>query len=543
MRAGFVHGIRFRLFLAALVLLAIPALAAQFISRMEAFLRASQEQGIAVTARAVAAALSDRPALFPKGGAVPGDPEDEERRRIVGLFAAADPEAAASLGTAYAPSEEIERFLGIMGRRASRLWVVDTGSRVRGLSGTLREAPARPGPSRSTLASWLKPVVSLVVSSPRVPAGDESKPARSQIDRALIGVSSTVWRGTRDREVAILSAAQPVFVGDDIVGAVVVEETTASILLLRQSALENLVALTLVVCLAVFAFLLLFASRLATRIRRLHADAEAAIDAQGRIRGSITPTGAKDEIGDLERTMAGVLARLRGYNAYLEQMAGRLSHELRTPVAVVRSSLDNLRSQAPGGEARVYLDRADTGVERLSRLISRLSEGTRLEKMLESAEEERFDLAAVVRGCVEGYRGAYPGRAFDLELPASPVIMEGVPDALAQLLDKLVENALDFAPAGTAIRVALRADGRRALLGVSNQGPPVPAALLPRLFDAMVSARDQGPGREGHLGLGLAIVRLVAGHHGGTARAVNLPEGRGVLFEVELPVPGPRHPA
>ena len=248
MRASFVHGIRFRLLVASLVLLAIPLLAAQFISRLEAFLRSAQEQDIAVTARAVASALSDRPALFPPAGGGPGDPEDEERRRIVGLFAAADPVAAASLGRAYAPSEEIERFLEIMGRRASRLWVVDTRSRVRGLSGSLREPPLAKGEApRAGVASWLKPVVSLVVSAPQVPAGDESKPVRAQIDRALIGMSSTYWRGTRDREVAIVSAAQPVFVGDDIVGAVVVEETTAPILLLRQSALENLISLTLAV--------------------------------------------------------------------------------------------------------------------------------------------------------------------------------------------------------------------------------------------------------------------------------------------------------
>ncbi len=536
MRAAFVHGIRFRLFLASLVLLAIPVLAAQFISRMESFLRASQEQGIAVTARAVASALSDRPALFPPRGAVAADPEDEERRRIVGLFAAADPEAAASLGAAYAPSEEIERFLDIMGRRASRLWVVDTRSRVRGLSGTLREPPPdRAAQAKPSVAPWLKPVVALVVSSPKVPAGDESKPVRSQIDRALIGVSSTYWRGTKDREVAILSAAQPVFVGDDIVGAVVVEETTASILLLRQSALESLISLTLAVCLAAFAILLFFASRLATRIRRLHAQADAAIDAQGRIRGGIAPTGAKDEIGDLERTIATVLERLRDYNAYLEQMASRLSHELRTPVAVVRSSLDNLRSQSPEGEARVYLDRANEGVERLSRLISRLSEGTRLEKMLESAEREPFDLGTVVRGCVEGYRSAYPGRAFDCEVPAAPVRLRGVPDAFAQLLDKLVENALDFATADSAIRVSVRSDGRFARLSVANDGPPIPPAVAPRLFDSMVSAREEGQGRGGHLGLGLAIVRLVAQFHGGTARAVNLPGGKGVVFEVEVP--------
>jgi two-component system, OmpR family, sensor histidine kinase ChvG len=135
---------------------------------------------------------------------------------------------------------------------------------------------------------------------------------------------------------------------------------------------------------------------------------------------------------------------------------------------------------------------------------------------------------------VEGYRGAYPGREFATDIPAQPVPMTGVPDAIAQLLDKLAENALDFAPPGSAIRVALSAEPRVARLAVANDGPPIPAEVLPRLFDAMVSARSEGQGRGGHLGLGLAIVRLVAAHHGGRARAVNLPDGRGVLFEVEL---------
>jgi two-component system, OmpR family, sensor histidine kinase ChvG len=527
MRANFIHGIRFRLVMAALVLLALPWLAAQFISRMETFLRDAQEQAIGATARAVASALSDRPALFSAPGD-PGDREGEERRRIVALFAAADPNAAASLGNAYVPSEEIERFLAIMGRRSSRVWVVDTRSRVRGLSGALSEDAAK---ARS-LTSWLKPVAALFVPPPRVPAGDESRPTRGQVDRALIGVSSTQWRGTRDRDVAILSAAQPVFVGDDIVGAVVVEETTGSIQLLKESALENLLAVTLAVVAAALAILLAFATRLASRIRRLHAEAEAAIDAQGRVRGTITPTNARDEIGDLTRTTAAVLARLKDYNAYLEAMAGRLSHELRTPVAVVRSSLDNLKAQdlAPG--TRIYVERAGEGVDRLARLISRLSEATRLERILESTERERFDLAAVVAACVEGYRAAYSPREFAYSPPAGPVWLHGVPDAFAQLLDKLVENAHDFAPPGTPIRVALTADAARATLAVENDGPPLPRQASAGLFDSMVSMRREGT----HLGLGLYIVRLVAEFHAGRVRALDLPRG-GVRFEVEVLLP------
>ena len=531
MRTGWFRGIRFQLLLVALVLLTLPWLAVQFIRSMETFLRRAQADEIGATARAVAAALSDRPAIFARGTA-PGDREAEDRRRIVALFAAADADAAASLGNAYVPSEEIEKLLAVMRRKSTRLWVIDQRSQVRGLFGSLREDAPR------ALGGWLKPVAALVVPPPRVEAGDESQPARGQVDRALIGMPSTQWRGTRDRDVAILSAAQPVFAGDDIVGAVVVEETTGSIQILKQSALENLLAVTLAVVGGALIVLLAFATRLTARIRRLHAEADAAIDPQGRVRGSISPSAARDEIGDLSRTMASVLTRLKDYNAYLEAMAGRLAHELRTPVAVVRSSLDNLKAHTLRAEERVYVERAGQGVERLSRLISRLSEATRLERLLESAERERFDLAAVVSGCVAGYRQAYRGRRFELVTPEAPVSIEGVPDAFAQLLDKLVENAHDFAPAGEAIRVFVQEAPRGAVLAVENDGPALAEPAKAQLFQSMMSMRGSDASteaREGaHLGLGLYIVRLVAEFHGGSVRAENLAAG-GVRFEVEVP--------
>lgn len=531
---SFLHGIRFRLLVVALALLALPLVAAQFIASMESFLRQSQAEQVADTARLVGSALSDRPELFDRAGAT-DDAEGEERRRIIALFAAADTAAVANLGTAYAPSEEIERLLNIMGRRSWRMWVIDTRSRVRGLSGSLPLLGYQP-----TLGGWLRPIASLVVPAPKVEAGDESRPVRGQIDKALIGVSSTHFRGTRDRDVAILSAAQPIFNGDDIVGAVIVEETTGAIQLLKQSALEKLLAVTLIVVGTALVVLLAFATRLAARIRRLHAEADAAIDAHGRVRRSIAPSKARDEIGDLSRSMAAVLERLREYNEYLEAMASRLSHELRTPVAVVRSSLDNLKAQPLPQEARVYVDRANEGVGRLARLISRLSEATRLEKMLEAAELERFDLAKVAAGCVAGYREAYAPRRFELATPGEPVWIHGSPDAFAQLMDKLVENADDFAPTGTPIRVAVSVAGRAARLSVENDGPPLPLATRARLFESMVTLREPERVREAgegaHLGLGLYIVRLVAEAHGGEVRAENLPAESGVRFEVRLPL-------
>src|SRR5205807_472859 len=125
-----------------------------------------------------------------------------------------------------------------------------------------------------------RPALFRSANDPADRAAEEREPARGQVERALIGVSSTQWRGTRDRDVAILSAAQPIFVGDDIVGAVVLEETTASIQLLKTSALENLLGVTLGVVAASLAILLAFSTRLVARIRKLHAETESAIDAQ-----------------------------------------------------------------------------------------------------------------------------------------------------------------------------------------------------------------------------------------------------------------------
>jgi two-component system sensor histidine kinase ChvG len=282
--------------------------------------------------------------------------------------------------------------------------------------------------------------------------------------------------------------------------------------------------------------LTLYASWLSTRIRRLRDEAEAAIDAQGRVRGMPAGSNAGDEIGDLSRSFGSALARLAQYARYQEAMPSRLSHELRTPIAVVRSSLDALRMQPLPDDARVYMERAQQGLDRLAHILTRMTEATRLEQSLVDAERERFDLARVVAGCVDGYRAAYPQRAIELSMPAGEVPFEGAPDLIAQMLDKLVANAIEFALPGTPIDVALERDVVSVRLTVRNEGPPLPAAMHAGLFDSMVSVRSEQSGDEPHLGLGLYIVRLIAEFHGGRATAANRADARGVIVSVALPL-------
>ncbi len=522
--------LRSKLALVALVLLVLPWAGYRYVREMERFLLAAQEQALAATARAVATALHDRPQLLAYRPADESELRRQAERELQRLAGGAaterEPPPAGDQGVT-----EIAAILKGVERASSRIWVVSRDYRVLALAGSLRRAePQAPGLLQQALG-WL-------VGAPgeefEAAIADEAVAAGREVAAALQGAAGTRTRNTPDGRALVVSAAHPIWVGNEIHGAVVVEETTSRIASLRSQALERLLIVTLAAFTLVAVVLLWFATRISNRIRRLSAEAEAAIDARGRVTRLLTASDAGDEIGDLSRGFTTMLSRLARYNAYLEGMAGRLSHELRTPIAVVRSSLENLHAARSDTEARTYLERAENGLARLSTILSRMSEASRLEQSLGAAPRETFDAAALVQSCVDGYRLAYAPRAFDLALPKTGAPLRGAPDLLAQMLDKLVENAADFATPGTPVRIALSREGERLLLRVENQGPPLPEAIGEALFDSMQSLRSGSADGVPHLGLGLYIARLIAEFHGGTLRAENLASGAGVAFEASL---------
>ncbi|MGH8705700.1 MAG: ATP-binding protein [Burkholderiales bacterium] len=523
--------LRAKLALVALVLLALPWAGWRYVREMERFLLAAQEEALAATARAVATALHERPQLLdyrPVSESELRREAERELRRLTGGATIIESEEPVRERGA---SGEIAAILKGVERSHSRLWVVSRDYRVLALAGSLKRAdPPPPSLAQRALGWLLAPPTEEFEDA----IAQDALAAGREIAAALQGAAGTRTRNTRDGRAVVVSAAHPIWVGDEVHGAVVVEETTNRIASLRSQALERLLVVTLVLFALVAAVLFWFATRISSRIRRLRDEAEAAIDARGRVARLLSASGAGDEIGDLSRSFTTVLSRLARYNAYLEAMAGRLSHELRTPIAVVRSSLENLHAARTPEETRTYVARAEEGLARLSTILARMTEASRLEQGLSVTARERFDAAAVVRGCVDGYRLAYAPREFELTLPSAPALAQGAPDLLAQLLDKLVENAADFAAPGTPVRVALAAEDGQLSLRVENEGPPLPDAIRESFFDSMVSLRAERPAAVPHLGLGLFIARLIAEFHGGALRAHNLPCGRGVAFEAVL---------
>lgn len=543
---AFLSSIRAKLLLVSLVLLLIPLIGFRFVQEMDRYLREGQQQVLLSAARLLSATLSNRPDLIGDRTGAESNEEVEQRREL-SAFGNRDPELLRALGKSYRPSDAIERLLSVVAKDGSRIWVVDSRQIVRGLEGSLSanasSAEAKSAGStssyRAAYRSLVRPLVSRVAQHDTVIAEDANEVKRSvltQVDRALGGQPTVITREAQRSALRVQAASQPVWLGDDIVGAVVVEESDRSARSIQASALEALLAMTLLVFAVGFVALMVFAWRLAFRVRRLQREADRAIDTQGRITGAISGADSRDEIGALASTLEAVLARLKRYNSHLEQMASRLAHELRTPVAVVRSSLDNLQQSNIPEIDRVYVARAEEGIKRMSALISRMSEAAQLEQFLQGAERERFELRTVIRGCVDGYRLAYPLHRFELHSDGAPLMMLGVPDAIAQLLDKLIQNAVDFAAPDSAITIRLASTGRTAQLTVENRGKPIPAAVLSQLFNAMVTGRENTNPQDGHLGLGLHIVKLIADFHGGAATAANIAGEDVVRFEVRLPL-------
>jgi len=561
-RFGF--SIRTKLLLATLVLTLIPFVGYGYVREIESFLRSVQEQAVIGTARAVATALHDRPKLLdlrvlaprvPTPSEIAGADSVLQEREDLLLNQGITETALNDRGSTGRPntdeaSAEIELIIRGMGRNRARIWVVDQQRRLLAMTGSLqrdaRKDPLIPPPSEGIWGELeirvLRPLYTWLLAPPSEDFEDALPETLlsggRDLDRALAGIASSRWRHTTDFRATVISAAHPIWSGDEVIGAVAVEETANAVLLLRNRAFEHLLTVTLVVFLLGAGALAFFASRLSARLANLRDEAENAIDMRGRVRRLVQGSEAGDEIGDLSRSFSTVLSRLAQYNTYLERMADRLSHELRTPVAVVSSSLDNLRSKSLPGDAQVYIERAEDGLKRLNAVLTRMREATRLEHMLREVDRERFDLARVVAGCVEGYSGAFSETRFVPVLPSTPAWLVGSPDLVAQLLDKIIENAVDFSPPGELIEVAVAFHEATAVLSVSNIGPPLPDTMQGELFESMISVRDRATAGAStpHLGLGLFMVRLIAEFHRARASARNREDGRGATIEVAFPL-------
>ena len=388
----------------------------------------------------------------------------------------------------------------------------------------------------SYLAQFMQPGLKLAITSPtgRVLARADALAQPTGLGSET-PILARLYRRFVDRpgERRLIEADAPIYDSDhhDIIGKLEVTQTPDRWIRLRDRALTRMLNFTLSTTLVAVILTFAFAAWLALRLARLRRASESALTRAGLVT-SFPETEARDELGDVARGFSTLLSRLNEYTSYLRTLAGKLAHEIRTPLTIVRSSLDNLEAEQVPDAARTYLARARQGSERLNAILLAMGAATRVEEAIGNAERAQFDLVPVLSSAVDAYRSAFPGRTFVTELPGGPLVLDGAPDLIVQMLDKLIDNAVDFSPPGATILVRLREEPLAALLEVENPGPPLPAHVEGRLFESLWQSRPDRDSRP-HFGLGLYIVRLIAEFHGGEASARNM-SGGGVRVSVRL---------
>ena len=390
----------------------------------------------------------------------------------------------------------------------------------------------------SYLTQFMQPGLKLAVATPdHRPLARADALAQGRALSAGAPLLARLYRRFIDRpgEPGLIEARAAIYDRDhqQVIGELEVTQTADRWRRLRDNALTRMLNFTLGTSVAAVLLMFAFAAWLALRLARLRRASESALTRSGLIT-AFPETEARDELGDVARSFSTLLARLNAYTDYLRTLAGKLAHEIRTPLTIVRSSLENLEAESGGDAARIYLARARQGSERLNAILLAMGAASRVEEAIGSAERVDFDLVAVLDSAVGAYRGAFPGRRFTSELPVGPIMLHGAPDLIVQMLDKLIDNAVDFSPAESSITVRLRLEPSARVIEVENPGPPLPAHLQGRLFESLWQSRPDGDSRP-HFGLGLYIVRLIAEFHGGEASAASLPGNAGVRVTVRLP--------
>lgn len=217
---------------------------------------------------------------------------------------------------------------------------------------------------------------------------------------------------------------------------------------------------------------------------------------------------------------------------WLGVIAGFTRHELKNAMAGIGSSLQLLERLGLPTAGAEYVERSRRSLEFMRTILTQVGNATSLESALELQEFENVDLSRLVAGRGEDLRLVHPGRHLEFRVLQGLQVL-GNADSLLQLLDKLLDNAVEHSGPNDSIRVMLESSADRARLTVENHGDPLPEDT-DNLFRPFVSAGTSP--RDGNLGIGLYVAQTIARRHGGTIRAKPTADRPGAIFVVELPL-------
>jgi signal transduction histidine kinase len=276
------------------------------------------------------------------------------------------------------------------------------------------------------------------------------------------------------------------------------------------------------------------AARRATRPLLQVVETARRIVATGALDARVPAPARADDVAELVHHFNTVLDKNAALLRAMREALDNVAHDLRTPLTGLRGSAEIALSQTTDPVARDALADSVERVDEVLRLLRALMEISEAEAGMLRLERAPCDLAELARRAVDLYDEVAQAKGQTLTyLPGGPVPINGDAVRLRQVVANLVDNACKYTPAGGRIEVRVAADGGRAVLTVSDNGPGVPAAEQPRIWERLY--RGDKSRSEAGLGLGLSLVRAVVVAHGGEVAVRTAPAG-GAVFEVRLPL-------
>ncbi len=362
------------------------------------------------------------------------------------------------------------------------------------------------------------------------------KVSETLVDKVLLG-SKQVTRFA-DADENLIVAAHPVFEDEKIIGAVLVSKNSQQILSLQRDTLNDIVLATLALFALVFVSLLLFSSWLAYRINRLKNQTSLLIDEYGRFVSHIDlpDKNNHDEIGELSRSFSLLLDKLNRYTCFLETVPRMLRHEILNPVNTISMSLQSMQKQY-NGSADIELDikAAGNAIEQLQLIVSSLTEAANIDQALTQDEVDTFDIAALLSEYVYNSQRKHGETQLHYQGIEAGVFVSGNDIRIVQLLDKIKDNAIDFALADSEICFQLDLNqGHDVIIRIKNEGETISQQQLDILFQGMVSHRSVKTAAP-HLGIGLYVAFQIAQFHQGQLQIANRGDKQGVEVVLILP--------
>lgn len=370
--------------------------------------------------------------------------------------------------------------------------------------------------------------------------------ARDLFGQAFAG--KTAQKTAQNQDGAVFAVATPVLKGGDVIGVIALTSPAGEIDRLVRYEREQVLRMFLIALLVSIGLSLVLASTIANPLSDLAAAAETGRDTRkmqpGRVRIPDL-TARPDEIGRLSVAMRGMVSALYDRIDANEQFAADVAHEIKNPLASLRSAVGTMRVAKRDDQRERLLEVIEHDVRRMDRLVSDISNASRLDSELVKEQEEDFDLIRTLSRLTDylGDQAKEKGVEFITDFPAEAVHVRGLEERLAQVFVNMITNAVSFCEDGDAVRVWARRRENRVLIVVEDTGPGIPEQALSQVFKRFYS--DRPPTHFGNnSGLGLSISKQIVEAHGGVIWAENIrptnadatSDPLGARFVVGLPV-------